>query len=79
MHYNRGSLEVPLLDLHTQYASLRFEIFGAVARVSDAQQFIMGPEVQRPEEERSEALPICPGSMRGQQQRLVSGLGDVLQ
>src|SRR5215216_1718438 len=64
MHYNRRSLKVPLLDLHAQYAPLRSEILEAVARVCDTQQFIMGPEVQRLEEERSRALSISPGLSR---------------
>jgi dTDP-4-amino-4,6-dideoxygalactose transaminase len=38
-------MDVPLLDLKAQYASIRSEIREAVDRVMDSQQFILGPEV----------------------------------
>jgi dTDP-4-amino-4,6-dideoxygalactose transaminase len=38
-------LDIPLLDLHAQYAPLRDEILAAIARVADRQRFIMGEEV----------------------------------
>jgi dTDP-4-amino-4,6-dideoxygalactose transaminase len=41
------SVKVPLLDLQVEYAPLRAEILAAVARVCDAQQFILGPEVEQ--------------------------------
>src|SRR6202049_86217 len=39
------SLKVPLLDLQAQYRPIRDEILAAIARVSDSQHFVMGPEV----------------------------------
>lgn len=39
-------MDVPLLDLKAQYASIRSEIREAVDRVMDSQQFILGPEVE---------------------------------
>jgi dTDP-4-amino-4,6-dideoxygalactose transaminase len=45
------AIRVPLLDLKAQYAPLRDEIRAAMDRVCDAQQFILGPEVQALEEE----------------------------
>ena len=44
-------MQVPLLDLRLQYASIREEILSAITRVCDSQQFIMGPEVERLESE----------------------------
>ena len=41
-----GSDPVPLLDLKAQYAPIREEIRAALDRVIDAQQFILGPEVE---------------------------------
>ncbi|HSJ06962.1 MAG TPA: DegT/DnrJ/EryC1/StrS family aminotransferase [Longimicrobiales bacterium] len=40
-----GRTEVPLLDLKGQYRALKGDIDAAVARVVDAQWFILGPEV----------------------------------
>ena len=42
---------VPLLDLKAQYAAIRDEIRAAMDRVADAQQFILGPEVEALERE----------------------------
>jgi dTDP-4-amino-4,6-dideoxygalactose transaminase len=39
-------MNVPLLDLKAQYASIRDEIRAAVDRVLDSQRFILGPEVE---------------------------------
>lgn len=44
-------MKVPLLDLKAQYASLRGEIREAMDRVCEAQQFILGPEVEGLESE----------------------------
>src|SRR5262245_2360725 len=44
-------MRVPLLDLRTQYASIRGEIRSALDRVLDAQRFILGPEVEELEHE----------------------------
>ncbi|MCA1614798.1 MAG: DegT/DnrJ/EryC1/StrS family aminotransferase [Acidobacteria bacterium] len=44
-------MQVPLLDLRQQHAALREELREAVGRVLDSQQFILGREVRRLEEE----------------------------
>jgi dTDP-4-amino-4,6-dideoxygalactose transaminase len=44
-------MKVPLLDLRAQHESLREELLAAMHRVMDAQQFVLGPEVQAFEEE----------------------------
>jgi len=44
-------MKVPLLDLKPQYQSLKKEIDEAVQRVIDSQYFIMGPDIQKLEEE----------------------------
>jgi dTDP-4-amino-4,6-dideoxygalactose transaminase len=42
---------VPLLDLKGQYAAIREELRAAIDRVSESQQFILGPEVEGLERE----------------------------
>jgi len=42
---------VPLLDLRAQFATIREEINAAIQRVVEAQQFILGPEVESLERE----------------------------
>jgi dTDP-4-amino-4,6-dideoxygalactose transaminase len=49
---------VPLLDLQAQYGPLREEILAAIARVSDSQRFIMGPEVSALESEMAQMLGV---------------------
>jgi dTDP-4-amino-4,6-dideoxygalactose transaminase len=44
-------MKVPLLDLIPQYQALKNELDEAVLRVAESQYFILGPEVQRMEEE----------------------------
>jgi len=44
-------MNVPLLDLKSQYASIRDEINGAIDRVVSSQYFILGPEVEALEAE----------------------------
>ena len=44
-------MKVPLLDLQSQYVSLRAALLSAVERVMDAQQFILGEEVAALENE----------------------------
>jgi dTDP-4-amino-4,6-dideoxygalactose transaminase len=44
-------LAVPLLDLRTQYASIRDEVQAALDRVLETQHFILGPEVEALEQE----------------------------
>ncbi|HWF43954.1 MAG TPA: DegT/DnrJ/EryC1/StrS family aminotransferase [Candidatus Kapabacteria bacterium] len=43
-------MTVPFLDLKNQYSSIQSEIAGAITRVLDSGQFILGPEVKRFEE-----------------------------
>jgi dTDP-4-amino-4,6-dideoxygalactose transaminase len=45
------AIEVPLLDLKAQYASIRGDVDAAVVRVMESQYFILGPEVSALEEE----------------------------
>ena len=49
-----GQVKVPLLDLRAQYGPIREEVRAAIDRVCDAQQFIMGPEVEALEAEAAE-------------------------
>jgi dTDP-4-amino-4,6-dideoxygalactose transaminase len=44
-------MQVPLLDLKAQYASIRDEIRSAIDRVLESQRFILGPEVDALESE----------------------------
>ncbi len=39
-------MNIPLLDLKAQYATIKPEIDAAIARVVDSQHFILGPEVE---------------------------------
>jgi dTDP-4-amino-4,6-dideoxygalactose transaminase len=48
---NKTMVEVPMLDLSRQYASIRDEVLAAVARVCDSQSYILGPEVAALERE----------------------------
>ena len=50
--------KVPLLDLKAQYAPLRGDVLAAIARVCDAQHFILGPEVEGLERELEAYLGI---------------------
>ena len=40
-----ADVEVPLLDLKPQYASIREEVDAAIQSVLDSQMFVLGPEV----------------------------------
>src|SRR5215208_5083768 len=51
MSTTAAKMQVPLLDLKQQHAALREELRGALERVLDSQQFIMGEDVRRLEEE----------------------------
>jgi len=42
---SRTVLEIPMLDLSRQYASIRQEVLDAVGRVCDSQKYILGEEV----------------------------------
>lgn len=44
-------MRVPLLDLKAQYAAIRDELHAAVERVMSSQQFILGPDVSKLEDE----------------------------
>ena len=44
-------MEVPLVDLRAQYAEIREEVHKAVEAVFESQQFILGPNVKKLEEQ----------------------------
>lgn len=44
---SKPKLRFPFLDLAAQFATIREEVMDAVARVLQAQQFILGPEVEK--------------------------------
>ncbi len=46
-----GEPQFPFLDLRAQFAEIREEVLAAVTRVLESQQFILGPEVAKFEEE----------------------------
>ena len=48
------SMAMPFLDLRAQFATIREEVFAAVARTLDSQQFILGAEVEAFEREIAE-------------------------
>jgi len=48
---NAAGMNVPLLDLQAQYATIRDEVRAAIDRVFASQQFVLGAEVQALEEE----------------------------
>jgi dTDP-4-amino-4,6-dideoxygalactose transaminase len=50
--------KVPLIDLKAQFAPLRADVLEAITRVCDAQQFILGPEVEALERELEAFLGI---------------------
>jgi len=49
-------VNVPLLDLQLQYASIRDDVLAAIVRVCDSQQFIHGPECLAFESEVASAI-----------------------
>ena len=49
-------MKVPLLDLKAQYNSLKEELNSALLNTAESQYFILGPEVQKLEEEINEYL-----------------------
>lgn len=49
-------MNVPLLDLKAQYATLKEELDSALLKTAESQYFILGPEVQKLEEEICEYL-----------------------
>jgi dTDP-4-amino-4,6-dideoxygalactose transaminase len=54
----KGAQKVPLLDLKAQFAPMRAEVLDAITRVCDAQQFILGPDVEGLERELAAFLGI---------------------
>ncbi len=54
----RRTQNVPLLDLKAQFAPIRADVLAAIARVCDAQQFILGPEVEALEREIASFLDV---------------------
>jgi dTDP-4-amino-4,6-dideoxygalactose transaminase len=50
--------KVPLLDLKAQFAPIRADVLDAITRVCDAQQFILGPEVEALERELAAFLHV---------------------
>ena len=44
-------MQVPLLDLRAQYASLKNEIIAEISEICDSQHFILGPKVEKLESE----------------------------
>ena len=46
-----GARQIPLLDLKAQHASIRDEVIPAIMRVVESQQFILGEEVDKLEQE----------------------------
>lgn len=65
---------IPLLDLKTQYQSMRSEISTAIQEVLDSQQFILGPKVKRLEEEIADfcEVPYAIGVASGSDALLLS-------
>jgi dTDP-4-amino-4,6-dideoxygalactose transaminase len=49
---------MPFLDLKAQHAEIRDEVFDAVTRVLESQQFILGPEVEALERELAEYVGV---------------------
>ncbi len=43
-------MQVPLLDLRAQYATIKAEVEAAIAEVMESQQFILGPKVEQCEQ-----------------------------
>lgn len=61
-------MNVPLLDLKAQYATIKAEVNAAVAEVMESQHFILGPKVEQCERgiaaysNCSYAIGVCSGS-----------------
>src|SRR5436189_1911184 len=47
------AMNIPLVNLKAQFAPLRAEMLESLARILDSQQFALGPEVKKFEEEVS--------------------------
>jgi len=61
-------MQVPLLDLKAQYATIRAEVEAAIAEVMESQHFILGPKVEQCEKaiaqysNRSYAVGVSSGT-----------------
>jgi len=53
-----AGVEVPLLDLHAQYAPIRDQVIAAMTRVADSQRFILGSEVETLERELAAQIGV---------------------
>ena len=53
---NAGRYKIPILDLQAQYQKLRGEIHQAIDGILETQQFILGPAVQKFEEQSADYL-----------------------
>ncbi|MBE9223436.1 DegT/DnrJ/EryC1/StrS family aminotransferase [Cyanobacterium stanieri LEGE 03274] len=51
-------MKIPILDLKLQYQQLKSEIDGAIALVLESTQFVLGPEVQKLEQEIANFLGV---------------------
>ena len=51
-------MNVPLLDLKAQYASIKAEVDAAIAEVIESQHFILGPKVEQCENAYCGVLPL---------------------
>jgi dTDP-4-amino-4,6-dideoxygalactose transaminase len=59
--YHLETMNVPLLDLEAQYATIKAEVDAAIAEVMESQHFILGPIVERCEK----AIASYSGSAHG--------------
>src|SRR5690348_791285 len=48
---SKTAIQVPMLDLSRQYATIRAEVIGAITRACDSQHYILGEEVSAFERE----------------------------
>ena len=53
---SQASFKIPIVDLRAQYSSLRDEVRQAIDDVNDSQQFILGPAVERFEDQMANYL-----------------------
>ena len=49
-------MQVPLLDLKSQYAEMKSEILPALEKICDSQYFILGADVEKFEKEKQDYL-----------------------
>ena len=53
-----AGVQVPLLDLRAQFATIRDEVMAAITRVCESQRFILGPEGAALEREMADMLQV---------------------